>query len=599
MGRGEQFARAAGEEVDQRALKPHSSRRRALIHALALATTGQIFPGAAPSQAQVTPSQALQQRLQEDQLRLRLIESEDSERDDDQPLIHAEPESQEPWPEAFVLRSLQIDTTLPSGTELEQALRNWLGRSIGADQLAAINASIQAWFRRRDLLVATRFNLDSRADGDVRVRVAPLVLAGVDINPDIPHRLSDRRAIATVTAAVPLETVIRPGKLESALLKLNDLWGVRVRGRLLQGAQPDSRTLVLDVADSDRNGALLELDNYLNRYVGDLRLLATFSSANNLGSGERVWLNPGWWGSGQGTGTAPLQLGVDWPLGTDGLLMSASANAGRYQLFNTGDVLYTGETAGVSLSLSQPLWRRDQNSLWLRLSGEGVHFRDEINAVNLDDKQGAVARASLIATSTDSVFGQSFNTLVLGGSIGTINLGGNSGFKQFDQLSSRLQGTYGALNLNLIREQVFNSSWSARWLLLGQWAFTNLSGYEQCGLGWPNGVRAYPPGENSSSSCLVSQLDLNLRLKPWLKLVGFADLGWGQRWLHPFPGSLQPNSYALAGAGFGLDLGRATHWLLSLRAAFPIGGNPAAGSFIDLEASDPTPRLWAGLQLWL
>jgi hypothetical protein len=39
--------------------------------------------------------------------------------------------------------------------------------------------------------------------------------------------------------------------------------------------------------------------------------------------------------------------------------------------------------------------------------------------------------------------------------------------------------------------------------------------------------------------------------------------------------------------------------LVSLRAAFPIGGNPADNSFIDLEAGDPTPQLWAGLQLWL
>ena len=67
----------------------------------------------------------------------------------------------------------------------------------------------------------------------------------------------------------------------------------------------------------------------------------------------------------------------------------------------------------------------------------------------------------------------------------------------------------------------------------------------------------------------------------------------------PFPGSLQPNSYGLAGAGFGMDLGRVGQGLLCLRAAFPIGANPASGSFIDLEASAPSPRLWAGVQLWL
>lgn len=594
MGGGEPLPGAAGEEVDQRPLKGSGREQRALALLLACFSTV-----AAPADAQITPSQSLQQRIQEDQLRLRLIESEDSERDDDQPLIRMDSEGSTIGPEPFTLRKLELETGLPDVRGLQQQLQHWIGSTIDGEARQRIQEAIAAWYRRRDLLVAVNFSVVDSTGGNLRIDIAPLRLTAVEVNREIPHRLKDGRAIETVLAAAPLGTALRPGKLESALLKLNDLWGIRVRGRLRPGPEADSRTLVLDVSDSDRNGVLLELDNYLNPYVGTMRLLATLSSANNLGSGERVWLNPSWWGGAQGTGTAPLQLGVDWPLGFDGLLMSASANAGSYRLFNTGETSYTGETAGVSLSALQPLWRRDDQSLWLRLSGEGVHFRDDRDRLNIDDKQGAVARASLIATGNDQLLGEGYNTLVLGGSFGTINLAGNRNYQRFDQLSTRVEGSYGALNLNLIREQVFSRRWSARWMLVGQWAITNLSGYEQCGLGWPNGVRAYPPGENSSSSCLVSQLDLNLRLQPWLKLVGFADLGWGERWRHPFPGSLKPNSYALAGAGFGLDLGRANRWLIVLRAAFPIGGNPAEGTFIDLEARHPTPRLWAGLQLWL
>jgi len=374
---------------------------------------------------------------------------------------------------------------------------------------------------------------------------------------------------------------------------------VQVRGRLHRAAEAESRVLLLEITDLKQQSVLLEVDNELNPYVGSLRTLATWTSSNNLGRGERFWLNPSWWGSAQGTGTAPLQLGIDWPVGLDGATISASANGGRYRLFNTGDVLYTGETAGVSLSLQQPLWRRDLRSLWLRVSTEGVHFSDERNQLNLDDKQAGVLRASLVSNSSDQLWGQGNTTVALGGSFGVLNLNGNGAFKRFDQLSSRLQGSYGALNLSLLRQQVFSPSWSASWLLLGQLAATNLSGYEQCGLGWPNGVRAYPPGENSSSSCLVSQLDLIYTWKPWLKLVGFADVGWGERWRQPFPGSLKPNQYTLAGAGLGLDLGRVSRWLLSLRAAFPIGGNPAQSSLIDLEASAPSARVWAALQLWL
>lgn len=554
---------------------------------------------ATPLQAQITPSQSLQQRLQEDQLRLRLLELESDLRDDDQPLIRSAPDGNTPEQGSFQLKSLELSGDVSGIHELEQRLQPWIGTSIDAEDLKQIQETIAVWFWRRDQAVGSTIQRDPRHPGALTIRLAALELAGVEVDEAFPYQLSKRLAIGTVTAAVPLGTLIHPGKLESALLKLNDLWGVQVRGQLQPGPKANTRSLVLEITNGDRNTALLEVDNYLNRYVGNLRTLVTLSSANNLGLGERIWINPSWWGGTKGTGTAPVQLGVDWPIGVDGLLLSASANAGRYQLFNTGNVDYSGETAGISLSLTQPLWRRDDRSLWLRIGGEKVHFRDERNQLNLDDKRGGVLRASLVASSSDQWLGQGFNTLALVGSFGTINLDGNSNFKRFDQLTSRLQGSYGALNFNLVREQVFSSTWSARWLLLGQWATNNLSGYEQCGLGWPNGVRAYPPGENSSSSCVVSQMDLNWRLRPWLKLMAFADLGWGERWRDPFPGSLQPNSYGLAGAGFGMDLGRVGQGLLSLRAAIPIGGNPASGSFIDLEASAPTPRLWAGVQLWL
>lgn len=594
MARSEPLPGATRAAVDQRRVRS-AQRWGWRLTASALVA---LISHHASVRAQITPSQALQQRLQEDQLRLRLLEVDDDQRSE-QPLIEAAPRPETPWSSPLQLKTLALSTTLPEAQALQQQLQRWVGQTINDQQLSAIRLEIETWYWERDRAVSVTIAEANRQEGALILLVTPLVLDAVTVAPDPAHHLSDALAIGMVTRAVPLGSELRPGKIESALLKLNDLWGVDVRARLESDSGGAGRILVLVIRDLNRTGALLEVDNYLNRYVGTLRTLATLTAANRLGQGERVWVNPSWWGSGQGTGTAPLQLGVDWPLGDNGLLLSATANAGRYRLVNTGSTLYTGDTAGLSISLLQPLWRRDERSLWVRLSGEGLQFRDDRQHVNVDDKRSGVLRGALIGSSSDRWLGEGSTSWVLGGSMGSLNLDGNPAFKGFDALTTRFQGTYGALNLNLVREQRFNSTWSARWLVLGQWAFTNLSGYEQCGLGWPNGVRAYPPGENSSSSCLVSQFDLNWRLRPWLTLIGFADLAWGERWRQPFPGSLQPNSYGLAGAGFGFDLGRSGSWLVALRAAFPIGGNPATNSFIDLEVGDPSPQLWAGLQLWL
>jgi len=375
-----------------RAAKPRWALRALGLIPLAIAS---------PLQAQITPSQSLQQRLQEDQLRLRLLELDDTDADA-APLLQKAPESPMPWAGSIELRRLELETTLPNLTALKQALQAWIGHRIEAEQLEQIQQEIAAWFWQRDQAVAVQRLETEPEQGVLTLAILPLTLAAVTVDAASAHRFSNARAIGVVTAAVPLGTALRPGKLESALLKLNDLWGVQVRGRLHRAAEAESRVLVLEITDLKQQSVLLEGDNELNPYVGSLRTLATWNSNNNLGRGERFWLNPSWWGSAQGTGTAPLQLGIDWPVGLDGATISASANGGRYRLFNTGDVLYTGETAGVSLSLQQPLWRRDLRSLWLRVSTEGVHFSDERNQLNLDDKQAGVLRASLVATAVIS-----------------------------------------------------------------------------------------------------------------------------------------------------------------------------------------------------
>lgn len=237
------------------------------------------------------PSQSLQQRLQEDQLRLRLLEFEDDDAvDGSAPLIQGASQSPLPWSGSLQLKTLELESTLPEIQALEQSLQGWIGRRIEADQLRQIEQQIEAWFWQRDQVVGIHRIAAEPESGVLRLAIAPLTLAAVTVDPASAHQFNAARAIGFVTAAIPLGTALRPGKLESALLKLNDLWGVQVRGRLQSSADPDSRTLVLELADLQRQNVLLEVDNYLNRYVGTLRTWppgaqpTTSAAANASGS---------------------------------------------------------------------------------------------------------------------------------------------------------------------------------------------------------------------------------------------------------------------------------------------------------------------------
>ena len=93
---------------------------------------------ATPLRAQITPSQSLQQRLQEDQLRLRLLELESDQRDDDQPLIRSAPVGSEAEWSTFQLTNLELLGDLNGIPELEQQLQRWIGASITPADLQEI-----------------------------------------------------------------------------------------------------------------------------------------------------------------------------------------------------------------------------------------------------------------------------------------------------------------------------------------------------------------------------------------------------------------------------------------------------------------------------
>lgn len=559
-----------------------------------LLCSGQALPAA----AQITPSQSLQQQLQDERKREAVDQLEDLNRKDRPSLDSWSPESDD-LSDGFLLKGLRIEGVLPQNAlGIQELLSGWIDTEINSQSLRAFRAAILNWYSSRDQLVAVQFPPQDLSEGVLTVRILESILGGVRVNSELKHHLRDQVALRYISAAVPLGTVIRPGKLESALLKLNDLAGVEVRARLEAGRLPGSTDVVLDVRDGDRHNLVLDVDNYLNRFSGAIRTSLEFNASNFDGRGSRAWVKPSWWGNAQGTGTAPIAAGLKLPIGSDGLQFSVSANYGKYRVLDElfeSDI--NGQTLAGDFSFVYPLWRRPDRSVFVSLGGSLLSFDDYVGDLEIDEKDAGVVRASLVSISRDRFMGLGLNTLIAGVSVGTVDLSGNRIYQAFDSLTAQVEGGYVKGTFLYRREQQFDSRWGMRFLLNGQIADDNLDGFEQCGLGWPNGVRAYPPGEGSSTNCLVGQLDLSYQLKPGLKLIGFADAGWGQRWLSTFPGSLEPNSYSLFGAGMGFDLALSQQALVNVRVAFPLGQNSLYSNGLDADGYDAPVRVWAGLKV--
>ena len=572
---------------------------RALVFCACFAGSACVF-GPLQVAAQITPSQSLQQQLQDDQKR-DTLERLDGRDEQQQPVLEASPFINVTVPDGLRLEGLRIEGVLPENAAgLEQLLQPWVGVEVNQAALRQMRAEILRWYGDRDQLVAVQFPAQDVKGGVLIVRILESRLGGVRVNDKLKHHLSDAIALSYISSAVPLGTVIRPGKLESALLKLNDLAGVEVRARLEPGQLPGTTEVVLDIRDGDRHNVVLDVDNYLNRFSGAIRTSVEFNASNPLGRGGRLWVKPSWWGNAQGTGTAPIMAGFKIPIGSDGLQLGLTANYSEYRVLDElYDLDFNGATFGSDLSLVQPLWRRPDRSLLLSLGGSYFSFDDYLGDLEIDDKQAGVARASIVSINRDRFLGVGINTLIAGVSVGSVDLSGNSDYEAFDELTAQVQGGYWKGALLYRREQQFDPLWGLRLLLSGQFSSQNLDGFEQCGLGWPNGVRAYPPGEGSSTNCAVGQLDVSYRLNSWLKLISFADAGWGERWVNTFPGSISPNSFSLFGGGLGFDLSLRNDVLVNLRAAFPFGENSLYGNGLDADGYNPSVRVWAGLKVLL
>lgn len=212
MARSQSFAGAARAAVDQRSVRS-AQRWGWLLKAPALLA---IALNHNPVRAQITPSQALQQRLQEDQLRLRLLEFDDEQRSD-QPLIEAAPRRETAWSGSLQLNKLTLSTTLPKAQELQQQLQRWVGQTISDEQLREIRLEIETWYWDLDRAVSVTVAQVNTDQGSLMVQVSPLVLDAVQVAPNPAHHLSDQHGdpcCATWIRAPAREDRIRPAETQ-------------------------------------------------------------------------------------------------------------------------------------------------------------------------------------------------------------------------------------------------------------------------------------------------------------------------------------------------------------------------------------------------
>ena len=579
--------------------------RSAYCKTLALAAASVMLTPISMASAQTLPSgniqrierdQNLQQRVNElEENQLKEFE-EDKERNNNQDQLRPPQDRQ-----TLELRSLTISGASAQGIEntIRQKGKEILASPATVQEIEEFRHWIRQLYRDHQLLAIVSIERSELFKGHLQITITESRLGKVTVDPQISHRLNDHRAIAMIYSAIQPGNLLKLDKLTSALLKLNDLSGVSVHSKLQRGESAGTTDILLKVKDKNRNSGFAQINNETNRFLGELESELIFNTANNIGLGESFSLDGQWWGNGQGTGNLFGSGTLTLPITSDGLSLNLYGNSGNYRLLQE---LYedniNGSSTSLKLSLKQPLWRRPKRSLWVQVDGENNTYIDKIDSVELRNKSSQVGRLSIVSQHQDSFLGTGLNTTFLQYSYGNLDRSNNEYDFHLDGITANTHGDFNKIFLLYNRYQVFSPKWQARFLVQGQSGLNNLDGAEKISIGYPNGVRAYPPGEGAGDSGVSAQSELIYRASPLVSLSAFFDAGYVWRWNSPFAGALQPNSYGLAGPGVGIKIGRTGEWLISGTWAFPIGKNPATEDYIDVDGYDNGSRLWASIKFW-
>ena len=461
------------------------------------------------------------------------------------------------------------------------------GRQYSLSDLRAMAARIADYYHQRGYFVAQAY-LPAQAVTDGVVTIAVMEGQYGKVTLRNQSGLSDGVA-NSVLGGLDSGDAITAAPLDSRLLRLSDVPGVKVRSTLVPGASVGTSDLIVEVIPGRRVTGSIDADNAGNRYTGAGRIGGTVNFNNPTGHGDLATLRALTSASGLNYARASYQL----PVGraTVGVAYSYLG----YSLGREFESLEADGNARIaSLFGSYPLVRSRNSNLYAVMGFDGKTFEDREDITpSVTDKKARVLFAGVHGDHRDGFGGGGFSTYSLTGFAGELDIRTAEALA-FDALGPRSNGSYQKLAFTAGRLQRVTDRFSVYGGIAGQLASKNLDVSEKMELGGMYAVRAYPEGEAYADQGYVMTLEARMELpvfSQWLpgqlQAVGFVDHGavtmnkdpWG-------PGD---NNRTLSGAGVGLDWSETNNFLVRAYYAFKLGNEVAT------SAPDKSGRFWIQL----
>ncbi len=393
--------------------------------------------------------------------------------------------------------------------------------------------------------------------------------------------VSDELAMQLLSGIGSGDTVTA-APLESRLMLLSDLPGVKVRSTLAPGSSVGASDLIVELTPGRRISGSVDADNAGNRYTGAYRAGATINFAEPLGRGDVASLRL--LTSGKGMNYARASYQMRFGKATAGVAYSRL----NYELQREFASLDADGSASVaSVFASYPLIRSRNSNLSAMLAYDDKTFQDRIGTTGgLTDKQSHVLMGSLYGERRDQFGGGGLNTFSVTLSSGEIDIE-TPLMRQIDAETARSNGSFNKIGVSASRLQRVTDTLTMTAAINAQLASKNLDLSEKMELGGMYGVRAYPEGEGYGDQGYVLNLEARQALPVsygQLALVAFVD--HGNVTVNHDAFSDAPNRRRLSAAGVGVEWGKEDNFMLRAYYAHKLGNAVAT------SAPDASGRFW-------
>lgn len=408
-------------------------------------------------------------------------------------------------------------------------------------------------------------------DGIVTIAVVVGQYGQVSLNNQT--NLSDRLA-HHLLGGINAGDTIESDPLETRLLLLSDLAGVKVNSTLVPGAAAGTSDLIVNLTPGPRVTGSIDADNAGLPYTGVYRLGGTVNVNNLAGLGDVASVRILSSGEGMTYGRVSYQL----QLGR--ATVGAAYTTLGYRLGKEFSDLGAHGTANIaSLYTSYPFIRSRTTNLYGQLGFDSRSYRDRVDASDTTtNKRANVLMPGIYGDHRDTFGGGGLTAYGATLSVGQLDIQSGAA-RDFDDATARTNGQYNKLAMNAMRLQRVTDIVSLYGAINGQLASKNLDIWEKMELGGMYGVRAFPAGTAFGDQGYIVNIEARFLLPVItpdmpgrMHLVALFDSGSVQ--FNKNPWAPTENRVSLSGVGAGLTWIDPNNFSLKTYYARPVGTTP-------------------------